>query len=989
MRRASISRGIMRVAVLFIAIAVVPAIASGQGATQASISGLVADASGAVLPGVTVEVSGPALIEKVRSTVTDGSGQYRIVELRPGTYAVTFTLAGFNVVRREGIELSGSFTARVNAELQVGTLEETITVAGASPLIDVQSARREQVIDRSIVTSIPSARLYHSVALLVPGIDVGGSHDVGGIGGSGVRFFSSHGGRANEGRLLVDGVGIGANSGGTSNYVADIGNAAEVVVSTSGNMGEAEVGGAIINVVPRSGGNVFSGSFFATGANGAMTSDNTKDLVESGVLRAPNELIKIWDLNGAAGGPIKRDRAWFFLTSRYHGNHTYITNMWYNRNANDPAAWTYEPDFSRRAIADGTWKNTALRLTIQASPRNKLNLFWDEQRKCDECIGGGSATVSPEAATGTNMIVGGDFWRVYQATWTSPLTNRVLLEAGIGHPNSLYGRPREGANLDLVRVVEQGGLVPGLTYRSMEWQRNRGSTQRWRGSLSYITGAHNMKVGFDGQYFRQIRNYNYNTQGLTYRFNNGIPNQLTMLVNDFRFENHTSAGAVYAQDQSTFGRLTVQGGLRWDYASSGSPEQALGPLPFIPERIVFPAQDLVHGFRDISPRFGAAYDLFGNARTSVRVNLGRYLEPAQSAGVYADPNPIRNIGGGTPPSTNRSWTDRNGDFTPDCDLLNPALNGECGPWSNQNFGKVTAPTTVYDPALLAGGWGIRSNDWGLGASVQHQLFGRTSVEVGYHRRWFGNFLATDNLLVGPQDFDDYSVTAPVDPRLPGGGGYVIGDLWNISSAKFGQTSNFITMAENLGTQSEYWHGVDVDVSARLASGLRVQGGLSTGRRVTDECELIIDNPSRRNCHVAQPLQTQVKGLAAYTVPGVDVLVSGTLQSRPGSEIGANLVVPNAVVAQTLGRPLAGGAANVTVNLLDPGQMYRDRINQIDVRVAKVLRFGRTRMDVGVDVFNLLNAGTVLNSNSTFGAAWLTPTLIMPARFAKVSAQMDF
>ena len=975
---------------------VLPARAFGQGATQASIAGTVTDGSGAVLPGVTVEAASPALIEKVRTAVTDSAGQYRILSLGPGTYSVTFTLSGFTTLRRVGIELSGSFTASVNAELGVAALEETVTVTGESPIVDVQSARREQVLNREVLTSIPTAGMYHSVAALVPGINVQGTQDVGGAGGADVRFFSFHGGRANEGRLLVDGVGIGANSGGTSNYVADVGNAEEVVVSTSGNMGEAEVGGPIINIVPRSGGNTFSGSSFFTGANDAMAGDNTSDLVSAGVLRAPNELIKIWDINGALGGPVKRDRIWFYVTSRYHGNRSYITNMWFNRNAGDPAKWTYEADVSRRAIDDGTWKNTALRITWQMSARNKLNLFWDEQRKCDQCIGGGSATTAPEAATGTNIIVGSDYWRVYQAVWTSPLTSRLLAEAGFGMPNSLYGRPREGANLDLVRVVEQGGAIPGLTYRSMEWQRNKSFIPRWRGSLSYTSGTHSMKVGFDGQYFVQQRNYNYNRKGLSYRFNNGVPNQLTLLVNDFTFRNYTRSGAVYAQDQWRLGRLTLQGGVRFDYASSRYPEQVVGPLPFIPEQLTFAAEDGVKGYRDLNVRIGGAYDLFGDGRTSLKVNLGRYLEPAQGAGIYTDPNPVNRIGGGVPPSTARAWTDANRDYVPDCDLLNPAAQdlrpagGDfCGAWSNQSFGRISQPTTTYDPAVLAGGWGERPYDWGFGVSVEREVVNRVSVELGYHRRWFGNFLATDNLLVESTDYQQYSVVAPADARLPGGGGYEIGDQWNVVDAKFGLTRNFVTFSRNFGERTQHWHGVDVNVDARTAFGLTLQGGTSTGRQVTDQCNVIIDNPGQRNCHVALPFQTQFRALAAYTIPRVDVLVSGTMQSNPGGQVSANRVYSSAEVARTLGRPLAGGAANVTINLLEPGQMYLDRINQLDMRFAKVFRLARLRTNVALDLFNALNAGTVLSVNQTYGPAWLTPTGVITARFVKVSARVDF
>ncbi|MEO8257741.1 MAG: carboxypeptidase-like regulatory domain-containing protein [Acidobacteriota bacterium] len=253
------------IAVVSACCALVPVTVSAQ----AAITGVVKDPSGAVLPGVTVETASPALIEKVRSVVTDGTGQYRIVDLRPGTYAVTFTLTGFSPIKREGIELTGSFVATVNADLRVGSVEETVTVTGASPIVDVQSVKRQQTLSGDIIQAIPSARVYHSLMALVPGISLSGTSDVGGVGGPAVITFSMHGGRLSEGRIQLDGISTGAAVGGsgTSYYVVDVGNAQEVTFSTSGGMGEAETGGPVMNVVPRQGGNSIKGSLFATGAN--------------------------------------------------------------------------------------------------------------------------------------------------------------------------------------------------------------------------------------------------------------------------------------------------------------------------------------------------------------------------------------------------------------------------------------------------------------------------------------------------------------------------------------------------------------------------------------------------------------------------------------------------------------------------------------------------------------------------------------------------
>ena len=247
---------------------------------------------------------------------------------------------------------------------------------------------------------------------------------------------------------------------------------------------------------------------------------------------------------------------------------------------------------------------------------------------------------------------------------------------------------------------------------------------------------------------------------------------------------------------------------------------------------------------------------------------------------------------------------------PDCDLANPAKNGECGAMANQNFGKNVFSRT-FDPALTEG-WGNRPYNWEMGASVQQELVPRVSVNVGYYRRWFGNFFVTDNRAVGPSDFDPFSIPLAADPRLPDGGGQTITDLYDLKPAKFGQVDNYRTRASNFGKQIENWHGVDVTVNARLRNGLTVQGGTSTGRALTDNCDVVpkVDSPSRRFCRVEEPFLTQVRGLATYTIPRVDVQVSGRSRATPGPELAANYDVPNAVVAPSLGRNLSGGAANI-------------------------------------------------------------------------------
>jgi hypothetical protein len=724
-----------------------------------------------------------------------------------------------------------------------------------------------------------------------------------------------------------------------------------------------------------------------------MQGDNTKALVESGALTAPVPLTKIWDVNGSFGGPIKRDTLWYYFGVRSQGNRKYVPNMFVNANAGDPGAWTYEADANRRAIDGGNWRNANLRLTWQATARNKFNIFWDEQYVCSSgCIGGsvtgGTATTSPEAHQPTDAYP----THVQQLTWRSPVTNRMLLEAGFGTYLAQWGgkEPPGNQTRDLIRVTEQAGAIPNLNYRSVNWASHWNGTHTWSASASYITGAHSMKFGYNGAFYVLDQQTFTNNHRLSFRFNNGVPNQLTMTANPFETRARTQGTAFYAQEQWTLGRLTLQGGIRYDRASSYFAPQTIGPDRFVPVQIAFDRTDGVRGFNDVSARSGVSYDLFGNGKTALKLHLGRYLEAATNGSRYTTNNPISRI----QTSTNRSWTDANRNYTPDCNLLNPAAQdlrasgGDfCGAWSNQNFGRAVF-TSTNDPAILEG-WGVRPDDWSFSAAIQQEVLPRVSVEVGYYRRWYGNTTETDNRAVTPGDYDVYSVTAPVDSRLPGGGGYTIGDLWDISDEKFGQSDNFVTLTENFGDRVQYWNGVDVNVNVRMTNGLALQGGTSTGRNVTDECDVIIDNPSQRNCRQVLPFQTRVTGLATYTIPAVDVLVSGTFQSRPGVQLSANMNVPTAVVAQTLGRPLAGGGANVSINLLDPGQMYGDRIHQLDFRVAKVFRFGRTRANVGLDLFNALNAAPVLSYNATYGANWLRPQSVLTARFMKISTQIDF
>ena len=306
---------------------------------QPAVAGIVRDASGAILPGVSVEAASPALIEKVRTVVTDGTGQYRIVDLQPGTYTLTFTLSGFSTVKREAIELSGSGVTTINADLRVGAVEETITVSGATPVVDTQTSTRRQVtLTNEVLAEVPASRTYGNVLAMVPGIqsltlDVNSTQSMTGTATN--FFFTSRGGRGNEGTVQVDGMNVGSafGGGGVSSFAYDFVNAQEVQVTVAGGMGEVDRGGPAFNIIPKSGGNDFSGTAFFSTAGKWSQSSNLDDTLRAANITEPPGLIKNWDTNLSIGGPIKRDRVWFFNNLRTYGSHTDIPGLYANANA--------------------------------------------------------------------------------------------------------------------------------------------------------------------------------------------------------------------------------------------------------------------------------------------------------------------------------------------------------------------------------------------------------------------------------------------------------------------------------------------------------------------------------------------------------------------------------------------------------------------------------------------------------------------------------
>lgn len=983
---------------------------------QASLTGTVRDSSGAVLPGVTVEASSPVLIEKVRSAVTDGSGQYRIVDLRPGAYVVTFTLTGFAPVKREGIDLTGSFTATINADLQVGSIAETLTVSGAAPIVDVQSTQSQRVLNNEVINALPTGRTPMSLATLIPGAvgflgaqDVGGTDSLGAINGQ----FSIHGGSNNDMRVMTEGFYTGGNRSGLQfgNNQPNVGSTEEVSIDIAGNTAERAEGGILINFVPKSGGNKFGGSFFGSGTGSGLSGSNLTQRVKDLGFPSDVKVKSTYDINPAFGGPIKQDKLWFFTSTRFFGYENY-TGMFGNRNAGNANVWAYEPDPSNRLFNKAYSRDVNARLTYQINPKHKLAVFWDSQFKC-ECQQTGNSSfwsklsgfvVSEEAAPA--------FW-IYPTdtglvTWSSPVSNRLLVEAGAAYRREDYHVPsrfwRQGDPLlDQINVLDVGSnlVYHGITggggptaagnfTDSISW------TPQFRASMTYVAGAHSLKVGFNDTYLKAHDQTLINTSGTAYLFFNGTPIQVAEKTASNVFGSVTWDLGIYAQERWTHKRLTLDLGLRYSYFENHSPDQLIGPTRHLPTRnYVLPAATFFK-MKDLTPRLGAAYDLFGNGKTALKVAANKYLvAPPPLAG-----NPATTIIS----SANRGWTDGNRNFNPDCDLTNVAANGECGPLP-RTFGQAVSAAT-FDPGTYQG-WGVRQYNWEFSGSVQHELMKQVSVDVGYFRRIYGNLAVSYNRALPASAYDRYTLTAPSDSRLGDNSGKVITELYDLKPAIVAggiPTDIYQTFADNIGQMYTHWNGMDVNVRARLPR-LVLQGGMSTGRTAIDNCEIvekvIVVNAATATttsaglvpfatsplyCNQKTNFLTQVKGYAAYSLPA-GVQLAATFQSIPGPVLSANVTYTSAQVAQSLGRPLST-APTVQVNAITPGTMYGDRLNQIDVRLGKDFRVNRYRINASVDLYNVLNSDAVLNENFAFGAFRRPQSLVRPF-FIKFGGQISF
>jgi hypothetical protein len=810
-----------------------------------------------------------------------------------------------------------------------------------------------------------------------------------------------------------------------------------MVLQTSGISAEVNADGPVMNIVPKEGGNTFRAILSGTYSGQGMESANLTDELRARGLLTANKTIRIFDEAASLGGPIKRDRLWFFAAGRTWGMARQFGGVYWNQTQNQllspPGAdlevvkltpWIDRPLDTHSGRWE--WYDTYLgRLTWQATPKHKFNLLNDNQTACN-C---GSTVAS------SLQEVGGGYRfepnRFIQLTYNSPITSKLLLEAGYGASisqwNAFY---QPGVQARTVAIVDVGnGYSYGATatYRGHPDYTNRYMA---RAAMTYVTGTHTVKTGFQREHL-VTDNYFIANGNVQYTFRNGTPVSITQRTTPYLELDRTDDLGIFAQDQWKFRKFTFNYGLRFDYVNGYVPDQDMPgtpdpkffdrfpgvPLvnPWVGDR-KFSAVDGIPRWLDLNPRVGVAYDIFGNGRTALKASLGRYVAKTNvDVAVLLNPNTT------AVNTATRSWNDLNGNYYPDCNLANFAADGECGALDNPNFGKSN-PSAVRWSDDVRSGWGVRDYNWEYNLEIQHELTRGLSVNGGYYFNNGGYYRNTDSgqrvtryPFVNPADFDEFCVTAPSDPRLPGGGGYPICGLSNIKPDKFLDVNRqqLVEPVGKYGRDIRRNHFFGFGVNARMAKGIRLGGGFDAGRQTKDQC-FVVNSPGlttysigttggvwgpqtsttingQSACATALPF----KGLAMVKLNGSiplpkSFVASAVYQDLAGPPIEAIYFASNAEIAPSLGRNLAGGARGVSIPLVLPYQQFEGRIRRLDLRLSRTFNLtGRARLQANIDAYNALNSSAIQALNNTYGPSWLSPTQILDPRLLQVSAQLTF
>jgi hypothetical protein len=969
---------------------------------QASLAGVVRDESGAVLPGVTVEASSPALIEGAKTATTDPQGRYRIEALRPGPYTLTFTLSGFATLTRTGVDVPSDVVVTVNAELKLGTLSESLTVSGQSPQVDVLQASKTQVLTRDVIDALPVSRNVMSIGVLAAGVRAG-TPDIGGSRMTEQVALRAHGLAGNDAEQLVEGMSIQSLEGASQSYFDDM-LQSEISVMTSAIPADTSGGGIRLNSVLKDGGNFFSGAAFLGFSSGNWQANNVDDDLRAppNSIRSANGIKHIHMFSASFGGPIKRNKLWFLVTARHQSSDELVADV--------PPQIVAPDGEVINSYLDTYVRGPSLRLTWQATPNHKIAAFgsrWWKRKGKDFSAGTDPRVGQFRDPKHAHHFVGNVKWN-----WTA--TAHFLVEAGFSTAAfDWFGGPAAGVlkergtpewytqtqKTDTQRQIHpQCAYDTGCTaWGSLLGQRQDNTRNVFDGRVSYVTGTHNVKVGYTHEIGPDYRVDNEHNGDIQLNYNAGRPSTVTVYNTPLNAPGIVEYdAALFAQDSWTIRRLTLNVGLRVEWFAAGMAEVAAPAGRFVPARF-FPAQHgLIKWGPDYAPRLSAVYDLFGNGRTALKTSFSKYHRQydADPFLVYADAG-LR--------QENRNWFD--------CALnaLGTGCSADVLPTNNDGI----AQDSEIGPSPSGGNFANRSGalpgdlrrqynlEYTLG--VQHQLRPRLAVGGLFIRRSIHDIQLTDRTFISFSDYIPFQVRMPAisDPAVAA----VLDPnemitVYNLSPAKNSVYGQGLIDRSSEQNRSLYT-GFEASFSARLTHSGTLFGSWTAERNISVFCESD-DNPNgppiadlyqgrnvseggrfcdQRNFDI--PFLNEFKLAGNYSVRyGIDL--GAVLQSYPGLE--------RVITWQPPANLFPGGQRTQaqTIILNQPGSLFMERWNQLDINIKKNFVYGHNKVHTfQLDIFNVFNANAIRTVTDSVGTSLGQVTAILPGRFPRIAYQFKW
>ncbi len=906
-----------------------PAFAQNLGA----IAGVVKDQSGAVVPGADVEITSPAMIEGRRSTKTGGNGEYRFVDLRPGMYTVVVKQQGFETLKQENVNVGASFTVTVNAQLTLGQAAQEVTVDAAPPMVDVQNSLAEKEMDRATLDTIPTGRDPFAVGQTIPGVTTS-TPDVGGASGMQQATLQVHGSAANDNVFVVDGMMIQHTgfSGNQTGFYYNDSMMQSITYLTSSLPAESPVGGIQFSMIPKDGGNEFHGSVFGTGATSGMQSDNSNDSLVAAGLKARNHIDTIYDLNAALGGPIVKNKLWFFSTFRRWGANNFLAN-------------TFTPT-GAQAIDDNRLTDIAGRLTYQLNSKNKVTVSYDRGFKFrghrpNNLIG---ASFSDPLADVVQKS-----WLNYmaQAHWFSTVTQRLLVDVGATYMPVYYNLGFEpGVAPGTISQYDQGTST--ILKISPRADTDRGAYQSYVANAAYVTGAHNLKTGLQTRLGYWQESFAMNGDMLQV-LTNGAPTAVRLYNTPLTHREDLDPDmAWFLQDSWRVSRrLTLNLGIRYDHVVMNIPQQSDPAGYWVPARD-YPAQNRVVSWNTWSPRIGFAWDIFGDSKTVLKGGISKY-DRLDGTTIAQNINPSF-ITFETCP-----WTS----LTPP--TPGQAISG-CTGFPGNNY--------HIDPNLK------RPYQWEYTALLQRQLGSRTSVAVGYYGRRFYDLYGIVNQAVPTADYTPVTIANPL-------GGTIT--VFNQFPSTFGQINY---LEKTLPSLYQKYNGVEFQVNTRIQK-LMVYSGFTIGKSsgTPDGALTTMDFNNPNNLinyagNIGYDSTYQFHAQFSYTLPG-KIEIAGTLRENSGLPQSRTYNVTQAIVP---------GLTQVTQSVLaaPPGAYRYPWQNLLDLRFSRTFHWReRFTIEPLADLYNVFNSSAITSEVTTIGSSLGKPSNIDMGRMLRLGGRITF